>query len=160
MIPVLETERLILRGPEASDFDASAAMWADERVVKHISGTPTPRPESWRRLLTHIGHWQAMNFGYWVVVEKSTGLFVGEIGFADFQREMEPSIKGSMEAGWVTSPDFHGRGYATEAVQAAIDWAHKNFPEKTITCIICTGARSLYQRCPQNGFHRAMHRPI
>jgi RimJ/RimL family protein N-acetyltransferase len=61
-----------------------------------------------------------MGFGFWVVREKSTGRFVGEVGLANFRRDIEPSLGESKEAGWVLSPWAHGKGFATEAVRAAL----------------------------------------
>ena len=38
MIPAMETGRLILRGHTLADFPAHAAMWTDERTLRHIGG--------------------------------------------------------------------------------------------------------------------------
>jgi RimJ/RimL family protein N-acetyltransferase len=48
-----------------------------------------------------------MGFGYWVAEEKETGKFVGEIGFADYKRNLEPSLKGVPEIGWVLAGHAH-----------------------------------------------------
>ena len=45
--PRLETERLILRETRAEDFEACARLWGDERVVRHIGGTPSTPSEAW-----------------------------------------------------------------------------------------------------------------
>ena len=68
-------------------------------------------------MLRYAGHWQWMGFGFWALEEKSTGAFAGELGFAEFKRELEPSIQGIPEIGWVLAPHAHGKGYATEAVR-------------------------------------------
>ncbi len=68
-----------------------------------------------------------MGFGYWAVEEKSSGRFVGELGFADFKRDVTPTIEGIPELGWVISSHCHGRGYATEALHAAIEWGDSYF---------------------------------
>jgi RimJ/RimL family protein N-acetyltransferase len=60
-----------------------------------------------RRLLRYVGHWAVLGFGYWVVEEKASGEFVGETGFADYRREMKPSLDGAPEIGWVLTPRFH-----------------------------------------------------
>jgi RimJ/RimL family protein N-acetyltransferase len=112
------------------------AMWQDERVYRHISGKPGTREECWGRLMRYLGHWHLKGFGYWLVEEKATGAFVGEVGFADFLREMEPAIDGSLEGGWVLSPEHHGQRYGTEAVTAGLDWVRTHFPALPVTCII------------------------
>jgi RimJ/RimL family protein N-acetyltransferase len=126
-IPVLETGRLRLRGHRLEDFADSFALWSDPNVTRFIGGKPLNEEDVWSRLMRYAGHWSWMGFGYWVVEEKSTGLFAGEVGFADWKREIEPSIQGLPEAGWVLASRAHGKGYATEAVRAIIAWGDKRF---------------------------------
>jgi RimJ/RimL family protein N-acetyltransferase len=133
---VLETERLVLRGHQASDFDACAAMWADPEVTRHISGKPSTAGETWARLLRYAGHWALLGYGFWALEEKATGRFVGEVGFADHKRPIEPSLEGLPEIGWVLSPALHGRGYATESVRAAIAWGDANLESARTACMI------------------------
>jgi RimJ/RimL family protein N-acetyltransferase len=135
-VPVLETERLKLRGHTVDDFMACAAMWADPVVTRHIGGRPLAEDEAWTRLLRYVGHWVLLGFGYWVVEEKSTGGFIGEIGFADFKRNVEPSIKDKPEIGWAFITRSHGKGYATEAVRAAVRWGEGHFASAQTACII------------------------
>ena len=135
--PVIETERLILRGHRAEDFEAIAAQWADPAVVKYIGGTPSSREASWSRLLRYPGHWQMLGFGYWILYEKNNGAegaFAGEIGLADYQREITPSLDGMAEMGWVIAPAFHGKGYAFEAAQAVLKWADTHL-DRQLCCI-------------------------
>jgi RimJ/RimL family protein N-acetyltransferase len=131
-IPVLETDRLSLRGHRLDDFAACAAMWADPIVTHHIGGKPLTEEESWARLQRYVGHWALLGFGYWVVEEKATGKFAGEVGFADLKRGLEDAP----EIGWVLAAEFHGRGYATEAVRAAIVWGDSHFGRCQTICII------------------------
>ena len=70
----------------------------------------------------YIGWWSFLGFGYWAVEERGSGAFVGDLGFMDALRDIEPSIVGLPEAGWVFAPKFHGRGYASEALDAALAW--------------------------------------
>ncbi len=135
-IPVVETERLILRGHRPSDYAACAAMWADPVVTRYIGGTPSTAQAAWVKLLTYVGHWSLLGFGYWAVEEKATGTFVGELGFADFKRAMEPPIDGTPELGWALATHFHGRGYATEAVGAAVAWGDAHFGAARTVCLI------------------------
>ena|SRR5882757_6230333 len=125
-VPVIETERLRLRGHRREDFADCAAMWADPVVTRYIGGKPLSEEEAWARALRYVGHWAWLGFGYWLMEEKATGKFAGEMGFSDWKREIEPSLKGVPELGWVLAARVHGKGYATEAVRAAITWGEAN----------------------------------
>lgn len=133
--PLLETERLILRDHRASDFAQSAAMWADMDVVRHIGGAPSTAEASWTRLLRYAGHWALLGFGYWVVEAKADGRFVGEVGFADYRREIEPPLGARPEAGWVLKSSEHGVGFATEAVARIVRWADEALAADETVCI-------------------------
>lgn len=121
-VPELETERLRLRGHRLSDFPECAAMWADPRVTRYIGGHPLSEEDAWSKFLRYSGHWAMRGFGFWAVEEKSGGRYIGDLGFADFKRDMEPPLGHVPEAGWVLAQSAHGKGYATEALQAALRW--------------------------------------
>jgi RimJ/RimL family protein N-acetyltransferase len=135
-VPVIETERLVLRGHRLGDFADCAAMWADPVVNRYLGGKPLSETEAWTRFLRYAGHWWLMSFGYWAVEEKATGAFVGDIGFADYKRDIQPSLKGIPEIGWVLAQSAHGKGYATEAVRAALAWGDAQFEAPRTVCII------------------------
>lgn len=135
MVPVIETERLRLRGHTMGDFDAMAAMWGDDRVTRFIGGKPSTREEAWRRFMTFPGHWVLLGYGYWRIEEKAGGAYVGDGGFADFQRGL-PELACAPEQGWALSPAMHGKGYATEAVRAMISWGEQHFGRSDFVCMI------------------------
>ncbi|SRR5260370_3737586 len=111
-VPVIETDRLRLRGHRPEDFAHCAAMWADPVVTRYIGGKPLSEEDAWARTLRSVGHWAWLRFGYWIVEEKATGNFAGEMGFSDWNREIDPSLKGVPELGWVFTTRLHGKGYA------------------------------------------------
>jgi RimJ/RimL family protein N-acetyltransferase len=43
-------------------------------------------------LLCSTGHWELLGLAYWVIEEKQTGDFVGEVGFANYKREIVPPL--------------------------------------------------------------------
>jgi RimJ/RimL family protein N-acetyltransferase len=133
---MIETDRLRLRPHVADDLSASWAMWSDPQVYRYILPGPSNEQQAWSRILTYVGHWALEGFGYWVVEERSTGVFVGEIGFADFKRDITPSIRGLPEMGWVLRSAQHGKGYATEGVRAALIWADQHLPAARTVCLI------------------------
>jgi RimJ/RimL family protein N-acetyltransferase len=137
-VPILETVRLKLRGHRLDDFSDFAAMWADHEVTRYIGGKPLTEEESWTKFLRYVGHWSLLGFGYWLVEDKATGKCIGEIGFADYKRDLKPSLEGMPEIGWVLSSQAHGKGYATEAVRAAVGWGDARFKSQRTACIIAS----------------------
>ena len=119
--PALETARLRLRQLQLDDFEAIHAMWLEPKVYEHILGRTSTREETWSGLLRYNGHWNLLGYGYWAVEEKSSGKLVGQMGFADYHRDITPSLDGTPELGWALITSSHGKGYATEALRAMID---------------------------------------
>jgi RimJ/RimL family protein N-acetyltransferase len=135
-IPVLETERLRLRGHYPADLVASLAMWQEPAFYQFLGGQPLPEEEVWTKMLRHLGIWALCDYGFWAVEEKATGHYLGVVGFGDWQRSIVPSLKGFPEVGWVLAPQCHGQGYATEAMQAAFAWADAQFDQPRTVCLI------------------------
>ncbi|MBS0470782.1 MAG: GNAT family N-acetyltransferase [Proteobacteria bacterium] len=135
MAPVLQTDRLRLRAHAKSDFENCCAMWGDVEVVRYLGGKPSTREECWNRMLRQAGFWALAGMGSWVV-ETHAGEFLGEVGFLWVKRAMEPSIEGFPEVGWALAKRAHGKGYASEAVRAALAWGDANLAFQRFTCII------------------------
>lgn len=135
-VPVIETARLRLRGHARTDLDASAAMWGDPEVARFIGGRPATREEVWARLMRYVGMWPVLGYGYWLIEEKATGGFVGEIGFMDALRDITPSLEGLPEHGWALSAAAQGKGYASEAVEATLAWGAGHFRPFEPVCMI------------------------
>ncbi|WP_146346195.1 GNAT family N-acetyltransferase [Falsiphaeobacter marinintestinus] len=109
-IPVIETERLLLRGPREDDFEAHATFMASDR--SGFVGGPQDRWGSWRGLLGQFGHWALRGFGFWTVTARKTGEPLGKTGFIDNDGWDET------ELGWHVYEQAEGKGIAFEAVQA------------------------------------------
>lgn len=122
MVPVVETERLILRGMVRDDFPALAAIWQEPEVVRFIGGKPRPAGESWAVFLRIAGSWAIEGFGQWGIFRKADGAFLGQTGFFTGMRGLGPDFDAAPEAGWVLTSAAHGRGYGREAVGAAHRW--------------------------------------
>ncbi len=135
-VPEIETDRLRLRGHRLDDFADALAMWSDPAVTRFIGGKPSTEQQTWSRLLGYVGHWALLGFGYWALEDKTSGRFVGELGFADFRRDIDASMKHVPELGWALISPVHGKGYATEAVRAAVLWGDAHFGSARTVCLI------------------------
>lgn len=128
---MLDTDRLILRMFRESDFDAYAEMCADPEVMRYIGdGQPLSRYMAWRNLAMMIGHWSLRGYGLWAVEERSSGDFVGRVGF------WNPDGWPGFELGWMLRRSFWGRGYATEGAKAALVFAFTRLEQPHVISLI------------------------
>ena len=141
--PVLTTARLTLAGPDPADLPALAEMWADPRVYAMISRHPLTREEVWYRVLRYAGHWLVVGYGTWTVRETASGRIVGAVGLMDSRRATFPSFEGTPEVGWALATWAHGRGFAGEALGAALGWADAQGIARTVCIIDPANAPSL-----------------
>lgn len=129
IIPTLLSERLTLRAPSLSDFDAIAAFRGSDRAA--FVGGPATQAQSWQYLAALIGHWHMRGYGRWIVTEtgaEETALgIVGPLFPIDWP---EPEIAWSMfEAG-------EGKGYAFEAARLARDYAYQTLEWTTAASFV------------------------
>jgi RimJ/RimL family protein N-acetyltransferase len=112
----LETPRLVLRPTALEDFDAYAAFMADPEATRFIGGVQ-PRSTAWRSFMTLAGAWYLERFSMFSVIEKASGRWVGRVG------PWRPDSWPGREIGWGIAREHWGKGYATEAATAAMDFA-------------------------------------
>lgn len=115
----IETQRLILRLPQLSDFDNYATMMGDEETARYIGGHML-RAAAWRKFLQMPGAWAMQGFAMFSLVEKASGEWIGQAG--PWMPEGWPGT----EVGWSIKRSMWGKGYAHEAAIAATDWAFDN----------------------------------
>jgi RimJ/RimL family protein N-acetyltransferase len=152
--PRIETARLMLRAFRAADLAPLSAMWAEPEVVRFVGGQVLNREDTWRRSLAACGQWPYTGFGYWVAELKSSGEVIGQLGFADFKREMEPRIEGEPVLGYVFAPSVHGQGIGTEACAAVLEWADANLDAPSYPAIISPGNQASIRLAEKLGFVR------
>ena len=120
-IPVITTERLILRGPEPRDFDPLCTFNADADRMRFLGGPVTDPDTVWRGFLTGIGHWMWRGYGMWTLEARDGGATLGRVGVINHLQWDEPEI------GWHVFADHEGKGYAQEAALAARAHAARHF---------------------------------
>lgn len=112
--PVLETERLILRGHTRADWPAHSAILMSDRA-QYMDGK-LDEDGAWACFASEIASWSLDGFGYWTVARKDTDKAVAFVGI------LKPSAFPETELGWMATQDGEGKGYVTEAARAARDW--------------------------------------
>ena len=134
-------------------------MWSDPDVVRYTIKELSSPQRTWSRILSYRGHWALLGFGYWAVQEKESDRFVGELGFADFKRAMIPSLEGTPELGWALAPWAHNKGYATEALRAAVAWGDGQFQSPRTVCIIHRDNRRSFRVAEKLGYNIVLQVP-
>ena len=90
-------------------------------------------------------------FGNWAVAEKVTDAYVGAVGFIERMRVRDDEdLVGMPEMGWMFASGFAGRGYATEAVGAALDWAVGFFRAGRVLAVVAPenlGSLRVAEKC-------------
>ncbi len=135
--PIIETERLILRGPVAADFEPLAVFFADPVRSVGFGGVQT-RTQTWRWFASVIGHWHLRGFGFWTVTDKSDATPMGICGVWEPEGWPEPEI------GWVVYEHAEGKGIAYEAAVAVRAHAYNVWKMPPLSSNIIPGnARSI-----------------
>ena len=134
--PAIDTPRTRLRAHRAGDYDACVALWSAPAVTRFIGGKPSTPQQTWSRLLAYAGHWALLGYGYWAIEDRETGAYLGELGFADFKRDVVAAMRGVPELGYALVPAAHGRGLGTETVRAAVAYADAHVASRRTVCAI------------------------
>lgn len=118
----IETERLILRSWRDADYPAFAALNADAEVMEFFPATLSRR-ESDALALRIRERIEAEGLGFFAVEEKATGRFIGMVGPSVPPYGAELPCGPCTEVGWRLSRAAWGKGYASEAAAASLDFA-------------------------------------
>ncbi len=115
--PVIETDRLLLRMFEAKDLEAAYKLFNDADVQKYLSPQNRRTREQLEiSLKKFVGRWKERGFGMWCVTEKHIGKMIGYCGFQSFEQTADVEIV----FGYLK--EFWGKGVATEALQACLNF--------------------------------------
>ncbi|MFI2027221.1 GNAT family N-acetyltransferase [Streptomyces buecherae] len=142
----VRTERLTLRRFTAADVENLVALDSDPRVMRFLTGEPTPRAVIENEVLPKILlDYRLGPAGRWAAVERATGSFLGWLS-------LQPPADGSVtdvELGYRLKASAWGRGLATEGARALID---KGFTELGVqrvwaeTMAVNTASRRVMQK--------------
>jgi RimJ/RimL family protein N-acetyltransferase len=111
--PMLSTERLMLRAPQASDFEAIAPFVTSDRARFVGGGADKGLGVAWRMLAIFAGHWHLRGTGVFILTDRNTGRPIGSAG------PWYPGDWPEQELGWwIWNAADEGKGFAHEAMLA------------------------------------------
>lgn len=114
-VPVLTTERLVLRAPKLADWPAYEAVFTSERA-QYMDG-PFSEDEAWADFCEGIAGWMLRGAGMWTITAKGRDEALGWLFLWQEKGDPEP------EMGWVLTEAAEGNGFALEAARAALPQA-------------------------------------
>ncbi len=126
-IPVLRTERLVLRPFVEADLEPLFKIQTDPDVLRYLgdgSGVKVQRSlaEVWTGMAVALGQWALKGHGVWAIEEAASGEMIGRTGVLNLPGWPEPELV------WQLARRAWGKGLAAEATRAARDWAFGNYP--------------------------------
>jgi [ribosomal protein S5]-alanine N-acetyltransferase len=122
---ILETDRLILRTLKMEDIDDVMNFWGNVEVMKYCGGAGT-RERELGALKYYINMQQEKGFSPYGVVLKESNEIIGVCGFNP------PNNGYDTELMYHLSKNHWGKGYATEAAKACIEYAKNHLKISSI----------------------------
>jgi RimJ/RimL family protein N-acetyltransferase len=119
--PVLTTDRLDLYRPHADDLAGLKALMEPDAMRLHLGRDAPTLVDTFARLTRNAGSWAMYGYGTFMVRERGSSVIIGNCGVFHSWRGIA-AFDNVAEAGWIIAADHWGRGYAAEAMTAALDW--------------------------------------
>src|SRR5580692_3207893 len=131
---VLESGRLLFRPHLITDLDDYCAMEMDSKVRRYVGGYPRSREDAEKRFPKNQAEKARTDrLALWATIFKAENAYVGRCGLVPHFNKDGKSIPGEAALGFYIVPKYWGRGFASEAGRAFIDFG---FNELGITCIV------------------------
>lgn len=124
---IYETERLRLRQLNVRDVEDIISIWGNPEVMKYCGQFKVHDNEHYKDVITRYNKlFEDRGFTVFAIVEKVSGKLIGVSGFNPTE------TLNSMELIVHLNKDYWGRGYATEASKACIEYIQNNFKNVVI----------------------------
>ncbi|TRX16203.1 GNAT family N-acetyltransferase [Flavobacterium franklandianum] len=128
----LETERLILRELQLSDAEAFFAMDRNPNVHQYLWNKPVQKIEKINEIIDSIRKQYVENgIGRFAIISKDTNEFIGWAGLKYNTEEVNNKVN-FYDIGYRLDEKFWGKGYASEATFAWLNYAFKTMNIKTM----------------------------
>lgn len=115
----IKTARTVLRLINESDLESVTALNLDPEVRQFFPDGIQTKEQTRQRLSEFRDFYERLGLPGFVILNKTSNEFIGRCGFA-------PIDTGEIEVGYLIAKKFWGKGYASEALNALLNWAKKN----------------------------------
>lgn len=154
--PLLKTDRFGLWRPVAGDLPDLCRLLEDEETIRYLGPARADAQSQFDRLMRNAGSWRLYGYGTFAVrphgesgIVATCGVFHSWRGFG-----ADVGMDDVAEAGWIVRRDWWGKGVASEALGAALDWFDRTHGPARIACMIEEGNLASQRVAARNGFVR------
>ena len=137
--PVLTTARLELWRPQIGDREGLRALIEPGEVRRFLGGMEPDDHDVFMRLLRNAGSWALYGYGTFIVRERGSDAIVGNCGVFHSWRGFGAGLDDVAESGWIVAQSAWGKGYALEAMEAALGWFEREQGRRATLCMIEEG---------------------
>jgi len=149
---MLTTERLELWRPQISDRPGLVALIAPEAVREFLGPAEASESDVFARQLRNAGSWALYGYGVFTLRERGRDEIVGTCGVFRSFRGFGHGMDDVPEAGWIIAQTAWGKGYALEAMDAALAWFDREHRPERIACMIEEGHKASMAIAAKLGF--------
>ena len=147
-VPIINTPRLILRALEDSDAKALHRIYQTEGVLQYFPSSQPPPLERLEQFISHQQeHWKNHAYGNWAITLSGRTDLIGWAGLQYLPETTET------EVGYLLDRQFWGRGYATEAAWASLQFGFECFDFDKIVGLVHPdnlASRRVLEKCGLN----------
>ena len=117
----IETKHLLLRLLTENDLNNLQQLNADPEVRAFFPDgiRKQNRKQTKKRMLELVNNYKEHKLPSFIILEKESHTFLGRCGFSLLEDN-------EVEVGYLLHKNYWGKGYATEALNALLNWAKKN----------------------------------
>jgi [ribosomal protein S5]-alanine N-acetyltransferase len=136
---LLETSRLLFRTHSLSDLDAYCAMEADPEVRRYVGGAPRTREAAEKKFRnTHLKAGDS-KLALHATIYKPEQRYIGYCGIYPHFSPAGPPITNEGTLAFYLDRPYWGRGLATEAARAFLDYGFDELKLKRIVATVQQG---------------------
>ncbi|MGG5570055.1 GNAT family N-acetyltransferase [Myroides odoratimimus] len=153
IFPTIETERLYLRHTEPNDIDTVFSLLSNSEVMKYIPAPLAQTTEEAKQYISSLDkRMEDKECISWAIELKEEKIMIGTIGLYRMKLEHHRT-----EVGYMSLPDFNGRGYITEALKAVIEYAFHSLQFHSLEAVIDPNNIGLQKVLEKCGFEKEAH---
>ena len=153
-LPEIETERLLLKQLQKSDWKAISFLRSDKNVNKFVDRPSAETREKALEFITKINTGiENGDLFYWKITKKDQNDMIGSICLWNFSKDKKVA-----EIGYDLSPKYQGQGIMNESLKSVIDFGFRKLSLDLIEAFTHRQNNSSTRLLERNGFNLAEDR--